>query len=155
VVFKPNPPNVSIGVDGGPLKAYGPDFQRVRVKAGTHTFRFVGAEDCCQERVVRRRIPAGSRDFELPVTLRYKPARLYLKGPAPQSVSALVILPGDRKVPARIREILRIPMSSLEASAQVQISAPGYRTYKSAVELRAGGDLAEHSFTLERVRETP
>jgi hypothetical protein len=80
---------------------------------------------------------------------------LYLKGPAPQSVSALVILPGDRKVPARIREILRIPMSSLEASAQVQISAPGYRTYKSAVELRAGGDLAEHSFTLERVRETP
>ncbi|MFZ1863511.1 MAG: serine/threonine-protein kinase [Polyangiales bacterium] len=155
VVFKPRPPNVSISVDGGPLKAYGPGFQKVRVKAGTHTFRFVGAEDCCQDRTVRRRIPASSRDFELPVTLRYKPARLYLKGPTPPNASVRVILPGNRKVPGRIREILRIPMSSLEASAQVQISAPGYRMYKSAVELRAGGDLTEHSFRLERAKETP
>ena len=125
------------------------------MKAGTHTFRFVGAEDCCQDRTVRRRIPASSRDFELPVTLRYKPARLYLKGPTPPNASVRVILPGNRKVPGRIREILRIPMSSLEASAQVQISAPGYRMYKSAVELRAGGDLTEHSFRLERAKETP
>lgn len=155
VVFKPTPSNVSISVDGSPLKPFGPGFQKVRVKAGTHTFRFVGAEDCCQDRVVRRRIPAGMRDFELPVTLRYKPARLYLKGPAPDDVKVQVILPGNRKVPGRIREILRIPMSSLEASGQVQIGAPGYRTYTGAVELRAGGDLTEHSFSLERVKETP
>jgi len=155
VVFKPTPSNVSISVDGGPLKAYGPDFQRVRVKAGTHTFRFVGAEDCCQDRVVRKRIPASARELELPVTLRYKPARLYLKGPTLPDATVQVILPGNRKVPGRIREILRIPMSSLEASAQVEISAPGYRTYRSAVELRAGGELTQHSFALERVKETP
>ena len=120
-----------------------------------HTFRFVGAEDCCKERVIRRRIPPGSRDYELAVNLRYKPARLYLKGPAPADASVRITLPGNRRVSGRIREILRIPMTSLRASAQVEIRAPGYRTYKSVVTLRAGGDLAEHSFTLERQEETP
>jgi hypothetical protein len=46
-------------------------------------------------------------------------------------------------------------MSSLRASAQVEIGAPGYRTYRSVIELRAGGGLTEHSFTLERKVETP
>ncbi|MGB8331122.1 MAG: serine/threonine-protein kinase [Polyangiales bacterium] len=155
VVFQPTPPNVSISVDGSPLKAYGPDFQGIRLKPGTHTFRFVGAEDCCEERVVRRRIPAGARDFELPVKLRYKPATLYLKGPAPPNATVRITLPGNRTVTGRIREILRIPMSSLQASAQVQIRAPGYRSHKSVVQLRAGGQLMEHSFTLETERETP
>jgi serine/threonine-protein kinase len=155
VVFKPSPPNVSISVDGGPLKPYGPDFQRVRLKVGSHTFRFVGAEDCCEERVVRRRIPAGARDFELSVKLRYRPARLYLKGPAPADATVRITLPGNRRVTGRIREILRIPMSSLQASAQVQISAPGYRAHESVLQLRAGGDLTEHSFALERQVETP
>jgi hypothetical protein len=155
VVFKPTPPNVSISVNGGPLRPYGPDFQRIRLKVGTHTFRFVGAEDCCQERVIRKRIPAGARDFELPVKLRYKLARLYLKGPAPADATVRITLPGNRKLTGRIREILRIPMSSLEASAQVQIQAPGYRAHESVVRLRAGGDLTEYSFTLERDGETP
>ena len=82
VVFKPTPSNVSISVDGSPFKPYGPDFRRVRLKVGNHTFRFVGAEGCCEERVVRRRVSPGTRDFELPVKLRYKPASLYLKVPA-------------------------------------------------------------------------
>jgi serine/threonine-protein kinase len=155
VVFKPTPPNVSISVNGGPLKPYGPDFQRIRLRVGNHTFRFVGAEGCCLERVIRKQIPAGARDFELSVKLRYKPARLYLKGPAPADATVRITLPGNRKLTGRIREILRIPMSSLQASAQVQIRAPGYRAHKSVVRLRAGGDLTEHSFTLEREGETP
>jgi serine/threonine-protein kinase len=155
VVFNPTPPNVSISVDGSPLRAYGPDFQGVRLKAGKHTFRFVGAEDCCEERIVRKRIPAGSSDFELPVTLSFKPARLYLKGPTAAEAKVRITLPGDRTVTGRIREILRIPMSSLRASAQVEIVAPDYRTYRSVIELRAGGGLTEHSFTLERKVETP
>ena len=155
VVFNPTPPNVSISVDGGPLRAYGPDFQRVRLKAGRHTFRFVGAEDCCEERVIRRQISTGSRDFELAVKLRYKPARLYLKGPAPADASVQITLPGNRTVSGRIREILRIPMRGLGASAQIKIQAPGHVTYKSVVKLRAGGDLTEHSFTLERRAKTP
>ncbi len=155
VVFKPTPPNVSISVDGSPLKAYGPDFQGVRVKVGSHTFRFVGAEDCCEPLVVRKRIPPGTRDFELPVKLRFKPATLYLKGPTPVDATVQITLPGGHKVSGRIREILRIPMRSLQSSAEVKIRAPGYRTYKSVVQLRAGGDLVEHPFTLERERETP
>ncbi len=155
VVFKPTPPNVSISVDGAPPRAYGPDFQRIRLKTGRHTFRFVGAEDCCEERLVRRQIPAGSRDFELAVKLRYKPARLYLKGPAPADASVQITLPGNRRVTGRIREILRIPMKALKVSAQVKIQAPGYATYKSVVNLRAGGDLTEHTFTLERLAKTP
>jgi len=155
VVFKPTPPNVSISVDGSSPRPYGPDFQRVRVKAGRHTFRFVGAEDCCVDRVVRRRIPPGARDYELAVKLRYKPARLYLKGPAPPDAEVEITLPGNRKISGRIREILRIPMRSLNASAQVKISVPGYRTHKSVVNLRAGGVLTEHSFRLERLSETP
>ena len=155
VVFKPTPPNVSISVDGGPSKPYGPGFQRIRLKVGTHTFRFVGAEGCCEEKVVRRRIPPGARDYELAVKLKYEPARLYLKGPAPPDASVRITLPGNRRVSGRIREILRIPMSSLRVSAQVEIRAPGYRTYKSVVKLRAGGDVAQHSFTLERENETP
>ncbi len=155
VVFKPTPSNVSISVDGSPFKPYGPDFRRVRLKVGNHTFRFVGAEGCCAERVIRRRVSPGTRDFELPVKLRYKPASLYLKGPTPADANVRITLPGNRRVSGRIREILRIPMSSLQASAQVQISAPGYRTYKSVVKLRAGGDLTEHAFKLERDAETP
>ena len=155
VVFKPTPPNVSISVDGSPLKPFGPDFQRVRLKVGNHTFRIVGAEGCCEERVVRRRIPAGARDFELSVKLRYKPARLYLKGPAPADATVRITLPGNRTVTGRIREILQIPMSTLQSSAQVQIRAPGYRTYRTVVKLRAGADLTEHSFKLERDGETP
>jgi serine/threonine-protein kinase len=155
IVFKPTPPNVSIAVDGSPLRAYGPGFQKVRLKTGMHTFRFVGAENCCEERIIRRRIPAGSRDYELVVRLKYEPARLYLKGPAPADASVQITLPGNRMVRGRIREILRIPMKSLRANAQVEIRAPGYRTYKGVVQLRAGGELAEHSFTLERERETP
>ena len=155
VVFKPTPPNVSISVDGGPLRAYGPGFLKVRLKPGIHTFRFVGAEQCCEDRVVRRRIPPGSKDYELAVKLRYKPARLYLKGPAPANAQVQITLPGNRKIEGRIREILRIPMRSLRASAQVVIRAPGFRTYQSVVELRAGAQLTDHSFTLERERETP
>ncbi len=155
VVFNPTPPNVSISVDGGPPKAYGPGFQKIRLKVGTHTFRFVGAEECCEERVLRRRIPPGSRDYELAVKLKYEPARLYLKGPAPADASVRITLPGNRRVSGRIREILRIPMRSLRVSAQVEIRAPGYQTHKSVVKLRAGGDMTEHSFSLERERETP
>jgi serine/threonine-protein kinase len=155
VAFKPTPPNVSISVDGSPLKPYGPGFQRVRLQVGRHSFRFVGAEDCCEERIVRRRIPPGARDFELSVKLRYRPARLYLKGPTPADATVRITLPGNRRVTGRIREILQIPMSSLQASAEVQISAPGYRDHKSVVRLRAGGDLTEHSFALEREVETP
>ncbi|MGB8225003.1 MAG: serine/threonine-protein kinase [Polyangiales bacterium] len=155
VVFKPSPPNVSISVDGSPLKAYGPDFQGIRLKAGIHTFRFVGAEDCCEDRVIRRRIPAGTRDFDLSVRLSYKPATLYLKGPAPPNATVRITLPGNRTVTGRIREILRIPMSSLHAAARVQILAPGYRSHESVVHLRAGGDLTEHSFSLETETKTP
>jgi serine/threonine protein kinase len=155
VVFRPTPPNVSISVDGSPVRAFGPGFQKIRLQAGTHTFRFVGAEQCCEDRVIRRRIPPGARDYELAVRLKYKPARLYLKGPAPANASVTITLAGNRKVVGRIREILRIPMDSLSASAQVEIRAPGYRAHKSVVDLRAGGDLTEHSFTLERGRETP
>jgi serine/threonine-protein kinase len=155
VVFKPTPPNVSISVDGGPLRAYGPGFLKTRVKPGAHTFRFVGAEGCCEDRVVRRRIPPGTRDYELPVKLRYKPARLYLKGPAPADARVRITLPGGRTVNGRIREILRIPMGSPSVSAQVVIDAPGYRAHESVVKLRAGGDLTEHAFVLERERETP
>jgi serine/threonine-protein kinase len=155
VVFNPTPPNVSISVDGGPPKAYGPDFQKVRLKVGMHTFRFVGAEECCEERLIRRRIPPGSRDYELTVKLEYEPARLYLKGPAPADASVRITLPGNQQIDGRIREILRIPMRSLRASAQVEIRAPGYRTHKSVVQLQAGGDPTEHSFSLESELETP
>ncbi|MEM7435169.1 MAG: serine/threonine-protein kinase [Myxococcota bacterium] len=155
VVFRPTPPNVSISVDGGPLRPYGPDFQRVRLKSGRHTFRFVGAEGCCEDRVIRRQITGGSRDLELTVKLRYKPAGLYLKGPAVPDAKVRITLPGNRRVSGRIREILRIPMTRLSAAAQVQIEAPGYRTYQSVVKLRAGGELTEHSFKLEALGETP
>jgi len=155
VVFKPTPPNVSISVDGSPLKAYGPDFQGVRLNPGKHTFRFVGAEDCCEDRVIRRRIPVGTGEFDLLAKLRYKPATLYLKGPTPTDATVRIILPGNRAITGRIREILRIPMSSLQASAQVEIRAPGYEPYKGTVQLRAGGELIEHSFGLETDLKNP
>jgi serine/threonine-protein kinase len=155
VTFNPTPPNVSIAVDGGPLRPYGPDYRRVRLKTGTHTFRFVGAQDCCRDRVVRKRIPPGARDYELAVRLRYAPARLYLKGPAPPGAQVQIRLAGNRTMQGRIREILRIPMRSLDATAQVEVRAPGYRTHKSVVTLRAGGEVTEHPFTLERKQQTP
>ena len=155
VVFNPTPSNVSIGVDGGPLRPFGPDYQKVRLRVGKHTFRLIGGEGCCKPWVRTIRVPPGRGDFQLDARLEFKPARLYLRGPAPPEASVRITLPGDREVRGKIREILKIPMRTLTVSAQVKIEAPGYEPYSSVVRLRAGAEVTDHRFALERASENP
>ena len=115
-------------------------------------------EACCAERVLRRRIPAGARDFELAVKLRYKPARLYLKGPAPSRRDRPHhTSQGTARVAGRIREILQHP----DEHAAGRRAGPDPRAGLSDLS-RVGRDgfapereLTEHSFTLETDAETP
>jgi serine/threonine protein kinase len=155
VVFKPSPSNVSISIDGAALRPYGPGFQGARLKPGRHTFSVVGGEDCCEPWTKRVTIPPGRGDYDLPINLRYKPAKLYLRGPAPRNASVEITLPGNRVIKGKIREILTVPMRTLTAQAQVSIEAPGYRLHQDKVTLRAGAGVTEHTFTLERLDETP
>ncbi len=155
VVFKPSPSNVSISIDGAALRPYGPGFQGARLKPGRHTFSAVGGEDCCEPWTKRVTIPQGRGDYDLAINLRYKPAKLYLRGPAPRSASVEITLPGNRVIKGKIREILTVPMRTLTAKAQVSIEAPGYRSHQGKVSLRAGAGVTEHTFTLERLGETP
>ena len=149
VLFQPVPSNVSISVDGGPLRPFGPGFDGISLSVGSHQFDVVGAENCCQIWSKRVRITAGRGDFELPIHLQYNPARLYLKGPVPARAQVRITLPGNQVINGKIRDILTIPMKGLEVPVEISVKAPGYRTYEGIVRLRAGGSITKHDFTLE------
>ncbi len=137
VLFSPTPANVSIGIDGAAPRPYGPAFSEVTLAPGPHTFRIVGAADCCvdlQERVV---IPAGAEPFTLRRRLQFRAARLYV---IPNTPGAAVVVNRGRAGggSGRAREIFEVPMGLVSEIREITVTAPGYADYTGRVRLQAG-----------------
>lgn len=139
VVFKPTPMNVSISVDGGELRPFGPSFRKVKLPPGRHSFRFVGARDCCRDKVVEVRVRPGPGEQVLSPRLQFKPASLYVVSNVPADVTV-----ADGLAKGRTRSVFQVPVErSLTERRRISVTAPGYRAYTGYVQLRAGHMASE------------
>ena len=59
----------------GPRKPFGPSFHKVELAPGPHTFRFVGAHECCDDAVIQLDIPAGPGETVVRAKLAFRDAR--------------------------------------------------------------------------------
>jgi eukaryotic-like serine/threonine-protein kinase len=134
VAFNPFPANVSIGIDGEPLRAFGPSFREAELSPGVHRFRFVGAHDCCVEEELTLRIPAGTGAYPISPRLKFRPAGLYVVTDTPANVSV-----DGGKVSGRSRSVIQVPdLSDLIETHSIRVSAEGHRDHTQEVRLQAG-----------------
>jgi len=146
VTFRPSPANVSIGVDGAEPRAFGPSFRSITLKPGTHSFRFVGAHDCCEEEQLELRIPPGDEPFVVQKSLRFKPATLYVVS----DTAADVWVDGGR-VKGRTNDLIAVPeLRALSEMHDIRVSADGRQDHSQAVRLTAG-KVAEVRVALAKV----
>jgi serine/threonine-protein kinase len=148
VVLRPMPANVSIGIDGAPLQAFGPSFRSVELKPGPHVFAFQGALECCIDETITVNIPAGTGSYVLPHRLRYRAANLIVASNTPANVVV-----DDGKARGRTWSIIAIPQpNDMIGMHVVRVSADGHRDAVREVRLRAG-QLERIEVTLEKVPE--
>jgi hypothetical protein len=142
VVFAPVPANVTISVDDGPAQAFGPSFRLLELPPGVHTFRFVGAHECCDDAVVQIDVPPGPGETLIPAKLAFRDARLYVSSNVPADVSL------DGEAAGRALSLIRLPLSrsSLERR-KILVTAAGHEPYTGYVDLRAG-QVAQLEVTL-------
>lgn len=134
VTFKPDPVNVSIGVDGAPPKPFGPSFREVELSPGPHRFLFVGAHDCCVDEELATNVPAGPGTMVVEHRLAYRPAGLYVVTDVPANV---VI--DDGKVSGRSRSVINISgLGAMVESHRIRVTAPGRVDHEAEVRLTAG-----------------
>jgi eukaryotic-like serine/threonine-protein kinase len=137
VTFNPYPANVSIGVDGAELKAFGPSFREIELEAGTHRFKFVGAHECCIDVEVSIRIPPGEDPFPITQRLKFRPAGLYVVTDPPDPPANVVVDEGA--VSGRSREVIQISdMSDLVETHHIRITVEGHEDKVQDVRLQAG-----------------
>lgn len=133
VVFAPEPANVTISVDGQPPQAFGPSFSHVELPSGPHSFRFVGAEQCCEDAVVELDVPPGPGETVVRARLAFRDARLYVSSNVPADV-----LLEDAPV-GRALSLISVPMERNRVMRRkISVTAPGHKPYTGHVQLRAG-----------------
>jgi hypothetical protein len=133
VVFAPEPANVTISVDDQAPQAFGPSFNQVELAPGPHTFRFVGAEQCCEDAVVQLDVPPGPGESVVRARLAFRDARLYVASNEPADV-----LLDDVPV-GRALSLISIPMERNRVMRRkISVTAPGHKPYTGHVQLRAG-----------------
>jgi hypothetical protein len=143
VVLRPEPANMSIGVDGAEPREFGPSFHEVTLTPGSHVFEFRGAHDCCVDEKVTREIPAGVGTIVLAHRLRFRPAGLYVKSNTPADVFVDNVLRG------RTWSVIQVPQpDDMIAPHVIRVSAEGHREQVREVRLRAG-QLESVEITLE------
>ena len=143
VVLRPEPANMSIGVDGAEPREFGPSFHEVTLTPGAHVFEFRGAHDCCVDEKVTRDIPAGAGSIVIAHRLRFRPAGLYVKSNTPADVFVDNVLRG------RTWSVIQVPQpEDLIAPHLIRVSAEGHREQVREVRLRAG-QLESVEITLE------
>ncbi len=152
VIFKPRPQNVAIGVNGAPPQDFGPRFRQVELAPGSHRFRFVGGENCCEDLETSVYIPPGTAPFELRRTLKYKPARLIVRSQVAAPTRIEVLRGEEAGAQGASNEIFSVPMGSMEELRRFTVTSPGYKTYTSRIRLRAG-HLVQQRIRLERADE--
>jgi hypothetical protein len=150
VILRPEPANMSIGVDGAPPREFGPSFRELELVPGPHTFKFKGAHDCCVDDEVRVEIPPGAGPFTLAHRLRFRPAGLYVVSNTPANVVV-----GNGLASGRTRSIIQVQQpDDMFASYVVQISGEGHKPITTEVRLRAG-QIEEITVTLEPLAAAP
>lgn len=142
VVFAPEPANVTISVDGAPPKAFGPNFNKLEIEPGLHTFRFVGAHQCCDDAVVQVDVPAGPGETEVRAKLSFRDAALYVASNVPADVSL------DGVAMGRALSVIKVPLTrSVLERRKISVTATGHEPYTGYVQLRAG-EVAQFEVTL-------
>jgi hypothetical protein len=135
VVFDPDPVNVTISVDGAAPRDFGPSFRMIDLPPGSHTFRFVGAFECCEDRVVTIDLPGGPGQTVIDPKLPLRPARLYVTSNVPADVSL-----DDGLVTGRALNVIQVPILGrrMEEKRRISVTAQGYESYTGTVHLTAG-----------------
>jgi hypothetical protein len=135
VVFDPDPVNVQISVDGTPPRDFGPSFRMVDLPPGPHTFRFIGAFECCEDRVVTVEVPAGPGQTVVDPKLPLRPARLYVNSNVPADVAV-----DDGLVTGRALNLVQVPILGrrMDEKRRISVTAQGYEPYTGTVHLTAG-----------------
>ncbi len=143
VVFDPEPANVTISVDGAAPRPFGPSFRMLDLASGKHTFRFVGAHGCCDDRELSVEIPPGPGQTRVSVKLPFRAAGLYIVSNVPADVDVARGL-----VLGRTRALLSVPITrALTENQQISVTAPGREPYTGSVLLRAG-QVTQHQVDL-------
>jgi serine/threonine-protein kinase len=133
VVFDPEPANVTISVDGEAAQAFGPSFSKVELAPGRHSFRFVGAEQCCEDAVVELDVPPGPGESVVRAHLAFRDARLYVSSNVPANVAL------DDAPVGRALSLISVPMERNRVMRRkISVTAPGHDPYTGHVQLRAG-----------------
>jgi hypothetical protein len=133
VVFAPEPANVTVSVDGAPPQAFGPAFNEVELTPGPHTFRFVGAEQCCEDTVIELDVPPGPGETVVQAKLAFRDARLYVSSNVPANVNL------DEAPVGRALSLISVPMERNRVMRRkISVTAPGHQPYTGHVQLRAG-----------------
>ncbi len=133
VVFDPEPANVMVSVDGQPPQPFGPAFNQVELAPGPHTFRFEGAEECCEDAVVRFDVPPGPGESVVQARLAFRDARLYVSSNVPANVNL------DDAPVGRALSLISVPMERNRVMRRkISVTAPGHDPYTGHVQLRAG-----------------
>ncbi|HET8933086.1 MAG TPA: protein kinase [Polyangiales bacterium] len=148
VVLRPIPANVSIGIDGAPLQAFGPSFRAVDLKPGPHVFAFQGALDCCVDETITVNIPPGPGTYVVSHRLRFRAANLIVASNTP----AYVVI-DEGKARGRTWSVITVQQpNDMIGMHVVRVSADGHRDVVREVRLRAG-QLERIEVTLEKVPE--
>jgi hypothetical protein len=133
VVFDPEPANVTISVDGAAPQAFGPSFSKVELPPGRHSFRFVGAEQCCEDDVVELDVPPGPGESVVRARLAFRDARLYVSSNVPADVAL------DDAPVGRALSLISVPMERNRVMRRkISVTAAGHKPYTGHVQLRAG-----------------
>jgi serine/threonine-protein kinase len=140
VMFDPSPQNVSIGVNSGEPRPYGPQFRSVDLPPGTHRFKFIGGLDCCIDEEITIEIPPGNEPFKLEKNLKYRPAGLYVVTTNPADVDVIAdVIVDDGRVTGRSRYMIYVgDMDNLTESHSIKVSLEGHKEHRQMVKLRAG-----------------
>jgi hypothetical protein len=134
VIFRPEPQNVSIGVNGGPPKPFGPSFRSMELEPGTHAFKFVGAHDCCIDEEFSVKVPPGKEAFTIARKLRFRPAGLYVVSDTPANV-----IVDEGRAKGRTRNVIQVPdLSDMTETHRITVSAQGHVDHQQEVRLEAG-----------------
>jgi serine/threonine-protein kinase len=134
VVLRPEPANVSISIDGGSPRDFGPSFRELDLVPGAHVFKFKGAHDCCVDDEIHIDIPPGATPFVLTHRLRFRPAGLYVVSNAPANVVV-----GNGMASGRTRSVIQVPQpDDMFTSHVVRITGEGHEPVVREVRLQAG-----------------
>jgi len=146
VVFRPDPPSVSIGVDDRPPVEFGPAFRSIELLPGPHTVRLAGA--CCVDRTLTVTVPPGVDPFVLQATLDFEASLIVRSHRGEESVHGDVVV-GAGQARGRANSVIMINLGrTRQLTLPITVTATGYRAYTGEVRLSAG-ELATMAVELE------